>query len=66
MTQQRADDFLNSQHPELADRVEDYECRGGTHFYFLDAGQIVKINRRRATLIHEAGPVLCQLAAFNS
>jgi len=64
MTQARADDFIQTKCPELSDRVEDYECRGGTHFYFLDQGQVLKVNRHKAVLVNESGRILVGLADF--
>ena len=64
MTMCLADTFLQIHFPQLAIQVEDYELRGGTHFYFLDDGSVAKVNKRRAILIIDDQPNVL-LALFN-
>lgn len=61
-----ADLLIHIHFPDFVNRIEDYEVRGGTHFYFLDGVATLKINRRKVTLIDESGdkPVVTVLATI--
>jgi hypothetical protein len=66
MTMQAADDFLHTHFADLAGDIEDYEFRGGTHFYFASDDYVVKINKHKAMLIHEERKQFTTLAEFTA
>jgi hypothetical protein len=65
MTSEKADLFLDEYYPHLAERVEDAEVRGGTHFYYLEDGTVIKVNKHKAIHIDEDDTPLWLLAVFN-